>query len=64
MLTNDGKSYFECKDGAYRIYKFIENTVALQIAEDKEVFEGAGYAFGNFVKTTLVKTVVLIFCKI
>ena len=50
VLTNDGKSYFECKDGAYRIYKFIENTVALQIAEDKEVFEGAGYAFGNFVK--------------
>lgn len=50
VLTNDGKSYFECKDGAYRIYKFIENTIALQIAEDKEVFEGAGYAFGNFVK--------------
>ncbi len=48
--TIDGKSYYTCKDGSYRVYKFIEDTVALQIAESNEVFEGAGFAFGNFVK--------------
>lgn len=49
ILTLDGKSYYKCDEGAYRIYKFIEDTIALQIAEDKKVFEGAGYAFGNFI---------------
>ena len=48
--TVDGKCYLNGVDGAYRVYKFVEDTVALQIAESKEVFEGAGFAFGNFVK--------------
>lgn len=47
--TLTGESYVTIDDGSYRIYKFIEDTIALQIAEDDKVFEGAGYAFGNFV---------------
>lgn len=46
----DGKCYVQNQDGVYRVYKFIEDTIALQIAENNEVFEGAGFAFGNFVK--------------
>lgn len=48
--TLDGNSYLQTADGAYRVYKFIDDTIALQIAEDNEAFEGAGFAFGNFIK--------------
>lgn len=49
ILTLDGKSYYKNGDETFRVYKFIEDTIALQIVENKEVFEGAGYAFGNFI---------------
>ena len=48
--TVDGKTFFTDDNGdCYRIYVFIEETVALQIVEDPKVFEGAGRAFGGFV---------------
>lgn len=50
ICTKDGGTYYQSAEGAFRVYKFIEDTVALQIAKDAEVFEGAGTAFGNFVK--------------
>lgn len=49
VLTKDGNNYAVVDGGYYRVYKFIEKTIALQIAEDRKVFEGAGFAFGNFV---------------
>lgn len=50
ILSKDGKSYFMDGNDCYRIYIFIENTVALQIVEDAKTYQGAGEAFGNFIK--------------
>ena len=48
--TLDGKTFFVDEKGDnYRVYIFIEQTMALQIVEDPSVYEGAGRAFGEFV---------------
>lgn len=48
--TTDGKPFYKAEDGScYRVYVFVEDTVALQIVEDAKVFEGAGRAFGSFI---------------
>lgn len=49
IKTLDGKAYYtDDENNCYRIYIFIEDTVALQIVDDANVFEGAGQAFGEF----------------
>lgn len=47
--TADGKLYL--KDGAFRMYEFIENTVSLQTAETPELLKNSGAAFGAFVNS-------------
>lgn len=45
-----GEKYLIDEDGKFwRVYIFIEDSVGLQIVEDKRVFEGAGRAFGQFI---------------
>ena len=46
--TADGELYHRQDDGCYRMYTFIENTVAHQSAPDKETLYHAGRAFGQF----------------
>lgn len=45
--TKDGKSYHKGEQ-CVRFYKFIENTVTYQSAEDQEAFKNSGKAFGEF----------------
>lgn len=47
--TVDGKLSYHAKDGEhYRLYLFVEGTVALQSVDSPEQFEVLGAAFGNF----------------
>lgn len=48
--TKDGSLYHRA-NGCWRIYDFIENTVACQTVLDKRIFENAGEAFGEFQKS-------------
>ena len=47
--TRDGKSYYDdgC-GGAWRIYRFVENSVCYQYAENNEQFYESGRGFGAF----------------
>ncbi len=45
--TADGDSFVE-GEKCYRVYDFIENTVAYQTVTDAEVFKSSGKAFGEF----------------
>lgn len=45
--TVDGDCYL--RDGGYRMYEYIENTVALQAARDENTLTVCGNAFGRFV---------------
>lgn len=45
--TKDGKSYHKGAE-CVRFYKFIENTITYQSAEDEETFKNSGRAFGDF----------------
>ncbi len=45
----EGKLYYEDSDGSfYRVYLFVEGTVALQAVENPEQLYTLGAAFGNF----------------
>ena len=46
--TKAGESYLKCDEGAYRVYAFIENTMAYDKVEDANVFMASGKAFGEF----------------
>ncbi|NEG89022.1 phosphotransferase enzyme family protein [Bifidobacterium aerophilum] len=46
--ANDGATWCELPDGAWRVYAFIENTVSYNLVTDASVFRGAGAAFGAF----------------
>ncbi len=47
--TKSGKSYLDLgKDGCYRMYKYIENTVSIDVTENYDILESAGEAFGGF----------------
>ena len=49
IKTEDGKSYYESEDGnCYRMYKFIDNTISLNLPENPEQFESSAKAFGKF----------------
>ncbi len=46
--TVDGEPYCEVEGGYYRLYVFVEDTVALQQVENPEQLKTLGAAFGNF----------------
>lgn len=46
--TVDGDAYCEIDGGFYRLYLFVEDTVALQAVENPEQLKTLGAAFGNF----------------
>ena len=49
VRTNDGKSFLkENEDDYYRVYIFIENTVAYQTVQTPKDFYYSAIAFGNF----------------
>ncbi len=49
IKTIDGKLYHETSDGScYRIYKFIDNTISLNLPENPDQFESSARAFGKF----------------
>ncbi len=48
VYTKDGKAYYGCKDGYFRVYKFITDAIAYQIVEKPEHFYESAVAFGNF----------------
>lgn len=47
---NDDKAYCyrDTDGGCWRMYHYIDNVVSYALAENTELFEKAGYAFGNF----------------
>ena len=51
IKTLDGELVAWDGEECYRVYDFIDNAITYQIAEDEEIFENAGEAFGNFQKT-------------
>lgn len=49
IKTKDGRLFYEASDGGcYRVYKFIENTISLNLPENPEQFESSAKAFGHF----------------
>ena len=48
--TKDGKSFYSGDEGEYRMYAFIENTVAYDKVDDASIFMASGRAFGEFQK--------------
>ncbi len=49
VKTKDGKLFFESKEGkCYRMYKFIDDTITLNLPENPEQFESSAKAFGRF----------------
>ncbi len=46
--TKSGESYLKNDEGAYRVYAFIEDTVAYDKVEDASIFMASGKAFGEF----------------
>lgn len=49
IYTKDGKSFLKTNNGDYfRMYKFIENSVSCDLAEDLKMLENGGAAFGKF----------------
>lgn len=49
IRTTEDKLYYEASDGkCYRMYKFIDNTISLNLPENPEQFETSARAFGRF----------------
>jgi len=48
IFTKGGESYLKCDEGAFRVYAFIENTVAYDKVDDASIFKASGKAFGDF----------------
>ncbi|MDO4913482.1 MAG: aminoglycoside phosphotransferase family protein [Bifidobacteriaceae bacterium] len=46
--TKQDSSYCVVDDKPYRMYAFIENTISYNLSPNKEVFQEAGEAFGEF----------------
>lgn len=51
IKTKDNAPMLRAKEGCYRVYDFIEDSLTLQMAENAEVFKNAGYSFGEFQKS-------------
>lgn len=49
IRTTDNKLFYESADGScYRMYKFIDNTITLNLPENPHQFETSARAFGKF----------------
>lgn len=49
IKTQDGKNYYKSQDGScYRMYKFVEDTVSIDIPENPNQMYETGKAFGKF----------------
>ncbi len=49
MTTDEGEAYFDDgKGGAWRAYRFVDNSICLQSAETEEDFAESARAFGHF----------------
>ncbi|KAA8821394.1 phosphotransferase enzyme family protein [Bifidobacterium vespertilionis] len=46
--TATGASYLQDDSGAWRVYRFIEDTISYNLVPDADVFRDAGAAFGSF----------------
>ena len=50
IKTLSGEPMLRTSEGCYRVYDFIDDSLTLQKAESAEVFENAGFSFGEFQK--------------
>ncbi len=50
IKTKNGELFVECDEGVYRMYNYINNSIAYSYAEDLDLLYEAGYAFGDFQK--------------
>lgn len=50
IRTKDGKKYFRCDSGCYRLSVYIDNVLALDSARNSDDFYESAVAFGNFQK--------------
>lgn len=48
IKTKDEKNYYDKDGNYYRVYKFVEDTITLQIVENKQDFKESAIAFGKF----------------
>lgn len=48
IKTKDGKSYYECEGKAFRMYKFVDDTVTIEEPKSPEDMYRAGKGFGHF----------------
>ncbi len=47
IKTKDNKNFLE-KDGFFRMYEYVENTIVYQTVTNPEIFKSSGSAFGAF----------------
>lgn len=50
VRTKDGKKYYKCEDGCYRLSVYIDNVIALDSARSADDFYESAVAFGDFQK--------------
>ena len=48
IRTKDGKSYLEAEDGYWRMFRFVEDTICLQLPESDADFYESAVGFGTF----------------
>lgn len=48
IKTIDGKNYYECNGDAFRMYKFVEDTITIESVKDSTDMYRAGRGFGKF----------------
>ena len=48
IRTKDGKSYLEADDGYWRVFRFVEDTICLQLPESDADFYESAVGFGTF----------------
>ncbi len=48
IKTIDGKNFYECEDGCFRLYKFVSDTITIEKAESALDLYRAGKGFGKF----------------
>ena len=48
VRTKDGKMFYECEDGAYRLSVYIDNVIAPDTDKNEKIFYECAVAFGQF----------------
>ena len=46
--TRDGKNFYDDNGACYRVYKFVEDTITIEAAQNADDMYRAGKGFGNF----------------